>query len=168
MYVLSVQYSCAVVSVFCCGGKNNCEHRQSHVDFLKNDYSVSLFSRNNSLAKTYFSRNPNFLLLHISFFVSINQHHYNHDRFSKISRTFFVMYFNGFLRYDRKKKSSSRLSGEKKKIQSSMYFNGFLRYDRKKKVPVVCLAKKKRYSRLSDGCAVLAEKKRYSRLFNLY
>ncbi len=36
---------------FCCGGKVNCEHRQSHVDFLKNDYSVSLFSRNNSLAK---------------------------------------------------------------------------------------------------------------------
>ena len=28
-------------------------------------------------------------------------------------------------------------------------------YDRKKKVPVVCLAKEKRYSRLSVGCAVL-------------
>jgi hypothetical protein len=41
-----------------------------------------------------------------------------------------------------------------------MYFNGFLRHDRKKKVPVVCLAKKKRYSRLSVGCAVLAEKKK--------
>ena len=37
-----------------------------------------------------------------------------------------------------------------------MYFGGFLRYDRKKKVPVICLAKKKRYSRLSVGCAVLA------------
>ena len=58
------------------------------------------------------------------------------------------------------KNSSSCLSGEPKKIQSSMYFNGFLRYDRKKKVPVVCLAKKKRYSRLSVGCAVLAEKKK--------
>ncbi len=88
MYVLSVQYSCAVVSFFCCGGKVNCKHRQSHIDFLKNDYSVSLFSRNNSLAKTYFLWNPNFLLLHISFFFSINQHHYNHDRFSKISRSF--------------------------------------------------------------------------------
>ena len=48
-----------------------------------------------------------------------------------------------------------------------MYFGGFLRYDRKKKVPVVCLAKKKRYSRPSVGCTVLAimtGKKRYSRL----
>ncbi len=63
-------------------------HQQSHVDYLKNDYSVSLFSRNNSLAKTYFLWNLNFLLLHISFFVSINQHCYNHDRFSKISRSF--------------------------------------------------------------------------------
>ena len=62
--------------------------RQSHVDFVKNDYSVSLFSRNNLLAKTYFSWNPNFLLLHISFLFSINQHRYNHDRFSKISRSF--------------------------------------------------------------------------------
>ncbi len=35
-YVHSVQYSCAVV-------------------FLKKDYSVSLFKRNNLLAKTYFS-----------------------------------------------------------------------------------------------------------------
>ncbi len=87
-YVLSVQYSCAVVSVFCYCGKVNCKHRQSHIDFLKNDYSVSLFSRNNALAKTYFSWNPNVLLLHISFFVSINQHCYNHDRFSKISRFF--------------------------------------------------------------------------------
>ena len=93
------------------------------------------------------------------------------------------MYFNGFLRYDRKKKSSSRLSGEKKKIQSSMYFNGFLRYDRKKKssshlsgekkkiqlsvkkkVPVVCLAKKKRYSRLlciSSGFFITTGKKKF-------
>ena len=48
-----------------------------------------------------------------------------------------------------------------------MYFDGFLRYDGKKKIPVVCLAKKKRYSCLSVGCAVLAittGKKRYSRL----
>ena len=37
-----------------------------------------------------------------------------------------------------------------------MYFDGFLRYDRKKKVPVVCLVKKKRYSHLSVGCAVPA------------
>ncbi len=73
---------------FCCGGKVNCKHQQSHVDFLKNDYSVSLFSRNNSLAKTCFSWNPNFLLLHISFFFSINQHRHNHDLFSKISRSF--------------------------------------------------------------------------------
>ncbi len=28
-----------------------CKHWQSHLDFLKNDYSVSLFQRNNSLAK---------------------------------------------------------------------------------------------------------------------
>ncbi len=73
---------------FCCGGKVNCKHRQPHVDFLKNDYSVSSFSRNNLLAKTYFLWNPNFLLLHVSFFFSINQHHYNHDHFSKISRSF--------------------------------------------------------------------------------
>jgi hypothetical protein len=73
---------------FCCGGKVNCEHRQSHVDFLKNDYSVSLFLRYNSLAKTYFLWNPNILLPHISFFFSINQHRHNHDRFSKISRSF--------------------------------------------------------------------------------
>ncbi len=32
-----------------------CEHRQSHIDFIKNDYSVSSFSKNNLLAKTYFS-----------------------------------------------------------------------------------------------------------------
>ncbi len=63
-------------------------HRQSHVDSLKNEYSVSLFLRNNSLAKIYFSWNPNFLLLHISFFYPINQHRYNHDRFSKILRSF--------------------------------------------------------------------------------
>ncbi len=72
----------------CCGRKVNCKHGQPHVDFLKNDYSVSLFSRNNSLAKTHFLWNPNFLLLHISFLFSINQHHYNHDHFSKISRSF--------------------------------------------------------------------------------
>ncbi len=46
---------------FCCGGKVNCKHRQSHIDFLRNDYLVSLFSRNNLLTKTYFSRNSNFL-----------------------------------------------------------------------------------------------------------
>ena len=51
------------------------------------------------------------------------------------------MYFDGFLRYDRKKKSSSHLSGEKKKIQSSVcWVRGSGNYDRKKKVPVVCLA----------------------------
>ncbi len=32
-----------------------CEHQQSHFDFLKNDYSVSLFKRNNLLAKICFS-----------------------------------------------------------------------------------------------------------------
>ena len=55
----------------------------------------------------------------------------------------------------RKKKSSSCLSGR------------VVLRPEKKKVPVVCLAKKKRYSRLSVGCAVLAittGKKRYSRL----
>ena len=56
------------------------------------------------------------------------------------------MYFDGFLRYDRKKKSSSHLSGEKKKIQSSVcWVRGSGDYDRKKKLPVVCLA----------GCAVV-------------
>ena len=45
---------------------------------------------------------------------------------------------------------------------------GFFVMTGKKKVPVVCLAKKKRYSRLSVGCTVLAEKKISSRLFNLY
>ena len=44
-----------------------------------------------------------------------------------------AMYFDGFLHYGRKKKSSSHLSGEKKKIQSSMYFNGFLHYGRRNK-----------------------------------
>ncbi len=68
-YVHSVQYKCAVV-------------------FLKNDYLVSLFLRNNLLAKTYFSSNPNFLLLHISFLFFMNQHCYNHDCFSKILRSF--------------------------------------------------------------------------------
>ncbi len=63
-YVLSAQYSCAVV-------------------FLKNDNSVSLFQRNNSLAKIYFLLSPNFLLLHIFFLFSINQHCYNHNCFSK-------------------------------------------------------------------------------------
>jgi hypothetical protein len=72
----------------CCGGKVNCKHWQSHVDFLKNDYSLSLFLKNNSLAKTYFLWNPNFLLLHTSFFFSINQHRYNHNHFSKILRPF--------------------------------------------------------------------------------
>jgi hypothetical protein len=89
MYVLSVQYSCAVVLAFVCGGKANLvlltlfystllalTDRQMDRDFL--------FSWNNLLAKTYFLWNPNFLLLHISFFFSINQHHYNHDHFSKI------------------------------------------------------------------------------------
>ena len=48
-----------------------------------------------------------------------------------------------------------------------MYFDGFLRYDRKKKSSSHLSGKKKRYSRLSVGCAVLAittGKKRYSRL----
>ena len=30
-----------------------CEHRQSHFDFLKNAYPVSLFLRNNSLVKQF-------------------------------------------------------------------------------------------------------------------
>ena len=68
-YILSVQYSCAVV-------------------FLKNDYSVSLFQRNNSLANVCFSLNPNFLLLRISFLFSINQHLYSHDLFSKYIETY--------------------------------------------------------------------------------
>ncbi len=78
------------------------------------------------------------------------------------------MYFGGFLRY------------RKKKIQSSVcWVRGSGDYDRKKKDSVVCLLgarfwqlrpekketvkkkihyewKEKRYSRLSDGCAVLA------------
>ncbi len=79
MYVLSVQYSCAVVSVFCCGGKANLVQifllnpriffsyfllcmdlqPQSHdcfskilrtlFDFLNNTYWASLFQRNNLL-----------------------------------------------------------------------------------------------------------------------
>ncbi len=32
-----------------------CKHRQSHLGFLKNDYSVSLFQSNNLLAKIYLS-----------------------------------------------------------------------------------------------------------------
>jgi hypothetical protein len=73
------------------------------------------------------------------------------------------MCFNGFLRYDttgKKKVPVVCLAKKKRYSHLSMYFNGFLRHDRKKKVPVVCLAKKKRYSRLSVGCAVLAEKKK--------
>ena len=82
--------------------------------------------------------------------------------------------------YDRKKKRYSRLSGgcalnydRKKKIQSSVcwvrgsgdYEKKKIHYDRKKKDTVVCLMgarflrlrpEKKRYSRLSVGCAVLA------------
>ena len=62
----------------------------------------------------------------------------------------------GNFHYDRKKKSSSRLSGglsvfgsgdynRKKKFQSSVWRVGSGDYDRKKKVPVICLA----------GCAVV-------------
>ncbi len=68
-YVLSVQYSCAVV-------------------FLKNDYLVSLFQGNNSLANVCFSLKSNFLLLRISFLFSINQHLYSHDHFSKYIETY--------------------------------------------------------------------------------
>ncbi len=105
-----------------------CEHQQSHIDFLKNDYLVSLFSRNNLLAKTYFLWNPNFLLLHISFFFSVNQHRYNHDHFSKISRSFCA---RSILRPE--KKSFSRLSGG---------------------CAIVIMTKKKSSSRLSGGCAI--------------
>ncbi len=54
-YVLSVQYSCAAVSVFCCGRKANLVQI-----FLLNPriffsyISVSLFQRINLLAKIYF------------------------------------------------------------------------------------------------------------------
>ncbi len=72
MYVLSVQYSCAVV-------------------FLKNDYLVSLIQRNNSLANVCFLLNPNFVLLRISFLFSINQHLYSHDLFSKYIKTYQCM-----------------------------------------------------------------------------
>ncbi len=67
-----------------------CKHRQSHFDFQKNVYSVSLFKRNNALAKIRFSQNPIFLLLRIYVLFSINQHLYSHDRFSKISTPFCV------------------------------------------------------------------------------
>ncbi len=42
MYVLSVQYSCTVVSVFCCGGK---------VNFVRIPYSHNRFSK---ISRTFF------------------------------------------------------------------------------------------------------------------
>ena len=62
-YVLRVPYSCGVVLVFLVLAGNSFfvvtyVHSVEYscaVVFLKNDYLVSLFSRNNLLAKTYFS-----------------------------------------------------------------------------------------------------------------
>ena len=78
-----------------------------------------------------------------------------------------AMYFNGFLRYDRKKKSSSHLSGKKKRYSRLSVRCVVLAITTgKKKVPVVCLArcavvvlaittgKKKSSSRLSGGLSV--------------
>ncbi len=74
---------------------SKCKHRQSHYDCLytvskKISYWVSLFYRNNSLTKVYFSWDPNFLLLRISFLHCMDLQPYSHNRFSKISRTFFA------------------------------------------------------------------------------
>ncbi len=65
-----------------------CKHRQSHFDFLNNAYWVSFFKRNNLLAKIYFSWDPNFLLLCISYLYCIHLHPHNHYCFSKILRPF--------------------------------------------------------------------------------
>jgi hypothetical protein len=74
---------------------SKCKHQQSHYDFLyivskKNSYWVSLFYRNNLLTKVYFSWDPNFLLLCIFFLHCMDLQPYSHNRFSKISRTFFA------------------------------------------------------------------------------
>ncbi len=65
-----------------------CKHCHSHFDFLNNAYWVSLFWRNNLLAKICFSWDPNFRLLRISFLYCIDLHPCNHYRFWKISRPF--------------------------------------------------------------------------------
>ncbi len=70
-YVLSVQYSCAVVSVFSCGRKANLVQI-----FLSNPIFFSYIG-------------INFLLLCISFLLFMDLQPYSHDCFSNISRTLF-------------------------------------------------------------------------------
>jgi hypothetical protein len=48
-YVLSVQYNCAVRQFFGCGGE------EFSCDLRENSFWVSLFYRNNSITKAYFS-----------------------------------------------------------------------------------------------------------------
>ncbi len=83
-YVLSVQYSCAVVSVFWLW------RERVLVWSKKNSYWVSLFYRNNLITKVYFSYDPNYLILIISFLYCMDPQPYSHDCFSKIPRTFFT------------------------------------------------------------------------------
>jgi hypothetical protein len=54
--------------------------------FKKKSYWVSLFYRNDSLTTVYFSWDPNFLILRISYLHCMDLQPYSHDRFSKISR----------------------------------------------------------------------------------
>ena len=56
----------------------------------KNSYWVSLFYRNNSITKVYFSWDPSFLILLISLLHCMDLQPYSHDHFSKILRTFFA------------------------------------------------------------------------------
>ena len=161
-----------------CAPCQKCEHRQSHVDFLKNDYSVSLFLINNSLAESYFLWNPNFLLLHIFFFFSINQHHYNHNRFSKMSRSFCTVFcpLLHHSNYDRKKRYSHlaiiccavpiaivapfQLRPEKSKIQLSVRCYAVPNTTGKKTNNLagarsLLRPEKKSSSRLSGGCMIV-------------
>ncbi len=83
-YVLHVRYSCAVVSVFWLWRERVFGWSK------KNSYWISLFYRNSLITKVYFSWDPNFLILLISFLYCMDLQPYSHDCFSKISRAFFA------------------------------------------------------------------------------
>jgi hypothetical protein len=90
-YVLSVQYSCAVVSVFCCDGK---------VNFIWMPYSHDRFSK---ILRTFFAKKwshikPTYEKT-ISFLLCMDLQPHSHCCFSKISRNFYwfpKQYWLGF------------------------------------------------------------------------
>ncbi len=56
--------------------------------YLENNYSVSLFLEKQLASQNIFLVKPKLSITMRVFFSSINQHSYNHDRFSKILRSF--------------------------------------------------------------------------------